>query len=327
MNDFKENQKLQKTLHQIITGRKIFAVGDRYFACRFPDHFEVELGQMMYERSLREAVESDLPLRADLEKQLYDRGVLTQEQDDRLKELQDQIGGQIAALSKMVSEKRIQDTQENIDRLRTEQNDILIDRYRYLSMSAESKANEQRILFLVPYCVDDALTRHHYWPDNAVFNQERNRFLVSTVISEFMDFMNGCEEKTLRHMARGAGGAGVDWRTRWRASVKSSTPPFHGPVSDWDINKVRLCYWSAFYDSVWEHPERPDERTIENDDLLDHWVKKQADENEQRARNNSKGVNKSALDHDEMIIFGDEEGGEDDTEEYYEEVDEDDGGV
>lgn len=82
-----------------------------------------------------------------------------------------------------------------------------------------------------------------------------------------------------------------------------------------------MVWWTAFYDSVYEHPERPEQRIIENDDLLDKWVEDKAKEAEERSRKNSskyKNAPMSALDHDEVIIFGEEI--EEEIEEEYEEI-------
>jgi hypothetical protein len=83
---------------------------------------------------------------------------------------------------------------------------------------------------------------------------------------------------------------------------------FGGNVCDWNPSQIALAYWFSFYDSVYEHPERPPMNIINNDDLLDKWVEEQSKEVEKRAKKNSKGINtarKGALEHDELIVFDD----------------------
>lgn len=113
----------------------------------------------------------------------------------------------------------------------------------------------------------------------------------------------------LRRIARGQGEVGMEWRARWKAATKTGNPLFEGASSDWNINQVALSFWFQFYDNVYEHPERPDLKIINNDDLLDKWAEKLNKEREDRARKNSKGIKgglPSALDHDEVIIFEEE---------------------
>lgn len=61
---------------------------------------------------------------------------------------------------------------------------------------------------------------------------------------------------------------------------------------------------------MYEHPERPEQKVIDNDDLLDRWVEKKSKEAEENAKKyaNSKGnTTSNAHDHDEVIIFDEEE--------------------
>jgi hypothetical protein len=131
-------------------------------------------------------------------------------------------------------------------------------------------------------------------------------------------------------MARGSGIVGSEWRARWKASTKTGSPLFEGPTVDWNINQVALVFWSNFYDSIFEHHERPSQKVIDNDDLLDRWVEQKGKEAEDRAKKN---VNKdrfgkmSAYEHDDVILFeeaAEEEFGyeeEYDEEEYVEDED------
>lgn len=111
----------------------------------------------------------------------------------------------------------------------------------------------------------------------------------------------------LREIARGQGEVGAEWRARWNASKNTGSPLFGGAICDWNPSQVALAYWFSFYDSVYEHPERPPMKIINNDDLLDQWVEKQSKEMENRAKKNGVGNThkKGALEHDEMIVFED----------------------
>lgn len=111
-------------------------------------------------------------------------------------------------------------------------------------------------------------------------------------------------------MARGHGQVGAEWRARWKAATKTGSPLFDGPTIDWNISQVTLVFWSTTYDNIFEHPEKPDQRTIENDDLLDRWMEQKSKEMEERAKKNSKKSGKSnasAYDHDEVIMFDENE--------------------
>lgn len=114
----------------------------------------------------------------------------------------------------------------------------------------------------------------------------------------------------LRRIARGQGEVAAEWRARWRAATKTGSPLFEGATTDWNINQVALVFWSNFYDNIFEHPERPDQKTIDNDDLLDKWVEDKSKEMEDRAKENTRkarrGGSLTAHDHDEVILFDEE---------------------
>ena len=83
-----------------------------------------------------------------------------------------------------------------------------------------------------------------------------------------MEFFAGLPVSTMRFMARHA-----MWRTKWISASKLGQQVFNGNISEWDINKSYLCYWSNFYDNIYNAHEPPDEKTIENDEFLDNWLK------------------------------------------------------
>lgn len=120
----------------------------------------------------------------------------------------------------------------------------------------------------------------------------------------------------LREIARGQGEVGAEWRARWKASKDTGTSLFEGVVSDWNPSQVALSYWFSFYDNIYEHPERPPMKIINDDDLLDKWVEDKSREMENRAKkeNSKYGSSKGALAYDEVIIF------EDADDEYYDEL-------
>lgn len=74
------------------------------------------------------------------------------------------------------------------------------------------------------------------------------------------------DEPTYRELARKE-----PWRSLWSIrKVESSL--FGIPAADYSDEQKELVGWSQLYDSVYEHPERPTDFVIENDDYLDGWM-------------------------------------------------------
>lgn len=60
------------------------------------------------------------------------------------------------------------------------------------------------------------------------------------------------------------------WKSYWNVHKNNSI--FSGSVSDWTDDQRSLVSFSQMYDSIYEHPECPSDKVIEDDDMLDGWM-------------------------------------------------------
>jgi hypothetical protein len=60
------------------------------------------------------------------------------------------------------------------------------------------------------------------------------------------------------------------WRQMWNASKKRNDV-FGKPAIDLDQFQLSLISFSSMYDNVYESPDQPNEKVIEDDDCLDGW--------------------------------------------------------
>ena len=94
-------------------------------------------------------------------------------------------------------------------------------------------------------------------------------------------------------------------------SIEVNTNMFSSNYNDWSLAQKFFVYWSSFYASVGESFERPPERVIQDDELLEVWLKRQDEQFKERAEENWTKTGtlhdiKSAYDHEEIILFGEE---------------------
>lgn len=73
------------------------------------------------------------------------------------------------------------------------------------------------------------------------------------------------------------------WRSYWNSNKKNI---FKGTVSEWSDDQRTLCNISNMYDSIYEHPECPEEKVISDDDMLDGWMIIQRRKAEKQKREN-----------------------------------------
>jgi hypothetical protein len=94
----------------------------------------------------------------------------------------------------------------------------------------------------------------------------------------------------------------------WR-NTKESASLFDSTIGSWSPAQKLFVYWCSFYDNVYESIERPPDRVVEDDELLEIWLDKQSEKSKAYAEENwSKvaaiGDIKTAWDHPEVITFG-----------------------
>lgn len=75
---------------------------------------------------------------------------------------------------------------------------------------------------------------------------------------------NSVSQETYRAIARKE-----PWRSMW--TVGKTTSLFDVPSSQLTSLQGQLCAFSRMYDNVFEHPEQPPEKVVEDDTCLDGW--------------------------------------------------------
>lgn len=102
-------------------------------------------------------------------------------------------------------------------------------------------------------------------------------------------------------------------RALWSLSKSANVPLFDGRPIEWNPIRRRLVYWLSFYTGIEGAYDRPPTRIVENDELLDKWLETKSQEMEQEFEKNWRQgtlkVPKSAMDHNEVFMIGDEEEG------------------
>jgi hypothetical protein len=97
------------------------------------------------------------------------------------------------------------------------------------------------------------------------------------------------------------------WRSFWTIDKSNIFP---GPVSSWTEEQRTLAGYSSMYDSVYEHPEKPNDSVIDDDDMLDGWMISQRRAIEKSKQQESILKSNSKLGKaQEVFIFTDNEQG------------------
>jgi len=122
------------------------------------------------------------------------------------------------------------------------------------------------------------------WENEINFEMEQDLELINKLTKLFF------EESRIGHNILRLIARSHYWKTIWISS-KNSNVLFNLSPTEWTENQKGLVYWSTVYDNVMESYERPTNKIIEDDDLMDSWFIRQSDKmDEQSSKNSVKDV-------------------------------------
>lgn len=129
-----------------------------------------------------------------------------------------------------------------------------------------------------------------------------NRFSYNTFNSIIQEiYKNSISIEQIRELARSP-----LWRTYWIAGKENT---IGNAISNWTDDQRSLVNFSRMYDNVYEHPEAPDDKVIEDDDVLDGWFiyqKRKREKEKKQSKNNNRN-NSKADNAQEVFLFPNED--------------------
>lgn len=272
--------ELEEILTEIIAGKKFFTHNENVLAMRFPTTDDRDNSRVFYIRRYKELIAQGLPRKDDFVKILMDTGNLDRDFYIKKKRLEDRLEQLTKARDKTGSDlqliqikKDIYSVCDKIGEMETFESNLLLN-------TAEVSAESYRINYLIYCCLlcGDELNEK-YWKNFNEFKNEKDLELLSECKNIYRKMNNGISGELIRAVARSD-----EWQKRWTASKKTGSPVFTGSISDWDKNKVELCYWSNFYDNMRENYPEISRDLYNDDDKLFSTLKKM---NRERSNSNN----------------------------------------
>lgn len=299
---------VEKYLCQIFTSVELVSIehGDKKVDLIFkqPDNMVKLKANSIHDDAYKRAVaDGILPIK-DLEILIRKRGLFTEEDEKKLKELKDKLHAQRVLLSKTTKVKaRLDRIKDVIKDLEIEIRKIEYKRLSKLVMSAETKSEEERSSYLCWASVFDSSGESKHWKSYEDFLTEMDITFRSTVLNKFLTFYTGIDTKIVRFIARHS-----LWRIRFVTSQKASEQLFGVPTSQYTNDMMNLAYWSNFYQNIYEMlPEdKPSDFIIEDDEALDAYMKdyyeeRNREEAARKSKRNTQGK-LSAFDKEEVVV-------------------------
>lgn len=147
-------------------------------------------------------------------------------------------------------------------------------RSTYVNHTCERFADSRKNKYMLYLCCYNPDTDERIWDSMEELEESLSTSEYNILVYGMLKTLN-MNVTTMRRLARSP-----MWRSRWITATKTGQNIFEGEITNWDINKVYLCYWSNFYDNVYESPERPEEFIMKDDEMLDNYLEQKSNERE-----------------------------------------------
>lgn len=299
------SEEVERYLNTIFTGESLFNLDNQLFIFKQPNNKTKAQSDLIYDKALKRAIDSGMLPISDLEELIKKRNIFTEDDQEKLEELLAQRHAQEVILSKTTKIKANQNRiKDIIVKINEKISTLDYKRTSKLNMSAESKAEEERALYICWSCVEDEHGAK-YWNTFDDLLKEKNLEFRDSVLLRFLKFKSGIETVKIRYLARHS-----LWRIRYVTSQKVSDPLFGVPTSQYTNDMLNLAYWSNFYQNIYEMmpKDRPPDTIVEDDEALDAYMKAYYEERTredatERDKNRLSSRGKlSAFNKDEVIV-------------------------
>ena len=298
------SEEIEHYLDQISSASKIVDVDDKVILFKYPNISNKMESRHIYELEYKTSIDEGLLSTNDMKDLIKERHLVTDEERRELSSLRSKLDAQKMLLVKTTKVRARQDrVKEVIHDIEKKIRDIEYKERSKFSMTADTKAEESKILYLCWSNCYDFLTKDLYWNLYDGFLNEMDYLFRQKVTSEFILFYGGISTKYIRTIARSN-----LWRIKYITSMKTSEPLFGRPTSTYTNDMLNIAYWSHYYQNIYEMlPEdQPSEIIIEDDEALDAYMKDYYNERTKDSaarKHKNKNLGKlSAFDKEEVIV-------------------------
>jgi hypothetical protein len=299
-------QEIEALLESVIFNRYLVQLktedGVEFAVFSHPSSRDLLLSRYMRDKALLEAEKEGLPSLEEAEVHL-DK-VMSQDEKDAIKELEEKIEAQKKVLEVTAIEARRESVRENIDRLKGELQRAQNKSQNYLYMTRERKADEESFLYLA-WASAYTVTGERFWKTFEDFENTTSFDIRSSLLEGFASFNVGFSSEKIRFLARHS-----LWRIRYVASMKTNQTLFGDNALDLTPDQLSLLYWANYYQSIYEMmpDEQPSQEIVNDDAKLDEYMdsyfeNREKDKNEGKAQSRSQSKKLNAWDKGEELII------------------------
>ena len=265
------HQQIEEMLVEIITGKKLFvyeATGE-IFAVSFPTVEDRDMARVVFARTYKKLVMDGLLTTPQMRSIIAQQNLLPQDYHQKISIMCSNIASTEKSRDMSTDKaymailtRQLEDMNRDLAKTKSIEES-------FLENTVDLKAEEVRLNYLVSRCTffGEELTKR-YWNSYDDYCKFTDKAFTNQAKYTFYLLNAGVQSHLLRALARSS-----EWRQRWKISKQTGTPVFIGHSADWDKNKVSLCYWSDFFDTILSYSTPPSDEILEDDDKLFGWIR------------------------------------------------------
>ena len=256
-----EDSKKNSVLNRIETGITFLNIKNSLYSMHMPTKEQKAISELVYRETLENSKYSELMTRRQVENYLAMKGIWNSNHDEELEKLNKYLEDlKIQLYDAMFNEKKQKQLRRQIKSVKQGINKSYVKKFSLDHITLEYHAENTRDEFLVAITIKHSDGRPVYtysnWSDVDNF-----------ILQRFLNFiqMNPISTEDFRELARTE-----PFRSKWSLQKQD--------VFDTSYNspeQFTLMMYARMYDNVYEHPEKPTDEVIKDDDLLDGWFAKQ----------------------------------------------------
>tara|TARA_R110002110_G_scaffold35303_1_gene119354 strand:+ start:277 stop:1290 length:1014 start_codon:yes stop_codon:yes gene_type:complete len=227
-----------------------------------PEAYDKYVAQQIFFSTKRDAGFYGVMTAEEVNEMMLKNGLWSDEEEEKLEGFPKRLENlKVALYEAQMNPKLLKATRKTLDNEKGRFKKLSDKKSIFSNLTRDGSANTLKLQYLLYTSVIDKKGEHIYDGDD--FWEDEHK-LIEHIFKEYLSAQ--IEEEIIRELARTE-----PWRSYWGAS-KIEGSVFGKSASELTTEQRSLINWSKFYDSINEHMESPDEKVIQDDDLLDGWL-------------------------------------------------------
>lgn len=290
------NDRIEYLLNKIISGILIFYYKDQEYKLKSPTPTIRYRSCLLYNKIINDEKYSSWIRESDTSRIMIQLGLWTADSDNMVTKLEKNIEDSKLKLYESLKRPDIfKLTKKAISGYRNQLNHLLNIKNNFRNNTLEGFAEAAKSEYIICntlYCNNKKLFSIKDINSKNTHNYNLFNILVQEIYKQTISISE------IRELSRSP-----QWKTYWCANKDHI---FSGPVCSWTDDQRTLVNYSKMYDSVYEHPDCPEDRAIADDDVLDGWFifqKKKREREQKQSKFNSAGKKNNKLDNAQEIFL------------------------